>query len=73
MKFPLQLEKVPIALNSSKSKIDKLDVYKLIPVPGDLSKISDAVKNDIVKKIHLRYIYMLTSKILKIKYLILLT
>ena len=33
-----------------KSKVDKLDVDKLVPVPVDLSKISDTVKNDVVKK-----------------------
>ena len=33
-----------------KSKIDKLDVDKLVPVPVDLSKLSDAVKDDVVKK-----------------------
>ena len=33
-----------------KSKVDKLDVDTLVPVPVDLSKISDVVKNDIVKK-----------------------
>ena len=33
-----------------KSKVDKLDVDKLVPVPVDLSKLSDAVKNDVVKK-----------------------
>ena len=32
-----------------KSKVDKLDVDKLVPVPVDLSKLSD-VKNDVVKK-----------------------
>ena len=32
-----------------KSKEAKLDVYKLIPVPVDLSKLSDAVKIDLVK------------------------
>ena len=29
---------------------DKLDIDKLVPVPVDLSKLSDVVKNDIVKK-----------------------
>ena len=29
---------------------DKLDVDKLVPVPVDLSKLSDAVKHDVVKK-----------------------
>ena len=33
-----------------KSKVDKLDVDKLVHVPFDLSKLSDAVKNDVVKK-----------------------
>ena len=33
-----------------KSKVDKLDVNKLLPVPVDLSKLSDLVKNDVVKK-----------------------
>ena len=33
-----------------KSKVDKLDVDKLVPVPVDLSKISEVVKNDVVKK-----------------------
>ena len=34
-----------------KSKVDKLDVDKLAPIPVDLSKLSDVVKNDVVKKI----------------------
>ena len=33
-----------------KSKVDQLDVDKLIPVPVDLSKISNVVKNGVVKK-----------------------
>ena len=33
-----------------KSKVDKLDVDKLISVPVDLSKLSDLVKNNFVKK-----------------------
>ena len=32
-----------------KSKVGKLDVYKLLPVPVDLSKLSDVVKSDVVK------------------------
>ena len=50
-----------------KSKVNKLDVDGLISVPVDLSKLSDVVKNDVVKKD-----IMLIWKILKIKYLILL-
>ena len=33
-----------------KSKVDKLDVDKLLPVPVDLSKRTHVVKNDVVKK-----------------------
>ena len=32
-----------------KSKTDKLDVDKLVPFPVDLSKLSDVVKNVVVK------------------------
>ena len=33
-----------------KSEVDKLDIDKLVPIPVDLSKLSDVVKNDVVKK-----------------------
>ena len=33
-----------------KTEIDKLDIDKLVPVPVDLSKLSDVAKNDTVKK-----------------------
>ena len=33
-----------------KSEVDKLDVDKLVPVPVDLSKLSDLIKNDAVTK-----------------------
>ena len=58
----------PSNLSNLKSNIDRLNVDKVVPVPLDLSKLSDAVKNDVLKKD-----IMLRSKILKIKYLILLT
>ena len=63
------MKNIPTNLSNLKSKVHKLDVDKLVPVPVDLSKLSNAVKNDAVKK----DVYMLRSKILKIKYLILLT
>ena len=37
-------------LASLKTEVDKLDIDKLVPVPIDLSKLSDVVKNDAVKK-----------------------
>ena len=37
-------------LANPKTEVDKLDINKLVPVPVDLSKLSDVVKNDVVKK-----------------------
>ena len=37
-------------LASLKTEVDKLDIGKLVPVPVDLSKLSDVVKNSAVKK-----------------------
>ena len=36
-----------------KNKVDKLGVDKALPVPVDLSKLIDAVKNDVVKKMYI--------------------
>ena len=35
-------------LANLKTEFDKLDINKLMPVPVDLSKLSDVVKNDVV-------------------------
>ena len=40
-------------LVSLKTEADKLDIDKLVPVPVDLSKLSDVLKNDVVKKLYL--------------------
>ena len=37
-------------LASLKTEVDKLDIDKLAPLPVDLSKLSDVVKSDVVKK-----------------------
>ena len=37
-------------LSSLKTEVDKLDIDKLVPIPNDLSKLSNVVKNDVVKK-----------------------
>ena len=37
-------------LASLKTEIDKLDIDKLVPVPADLTKLSDVAKDDVVKK-----------------------
>ena len=43
--FPLKTN-----LANLKTETDKLDIDKLVPVSVDLSKLSDVVKNDVVKK-----------------------
>ena len=59
-----KLKNVPTDLSNLKSKVDTLDVDKLVLVPLDLSKL----------KMMLKKMYItLKSKILKIKYMILLT
>ena len=45
-----KLKNVPTNVISLKSKEDKLDVGKLVSVPINLRKLSDVVKNDVVKK-----------------------
>ena len=47
---------VPSALNSLESKVDKLDVYKLVPVSVDLKKLSD-----VLEKMLLKGLYMINS------------
>ena len=37
-------------LANLETEVDKLDIDKLIPIPADLSKLSNVVKNDVVKK-----------------------
>ena len=37
-------------LANLKTEVDKLDIDKLVPVPTDLSKLNNVVKNDVVKK-----------------------
>ena len=33
-----------------KTEVDKLNIDKLVPAPTDLSKLSNVVNNDVVKK-----------------------
>ena len=41
---------VPSNLSNVKCKVDKLEIGKLETMPVDLSKLSNIVKNDVVKK-----------------------
>ena len=61
-------------LSNSKTEIDKLDIDKLVPIPNDLSKLSNVVKNDVVKKtVHNRLVAKVdnidtSDSVLKTKY-----
>ena len=44
---------MPINLSNLKSKEDKLDLDKLVPVPVDLSKLIDAVKTMLSGKMYI--------------------
>ena len=58
------MKNVPTNLRNLESQVDKLDADKLVPVPVNLSKLSDLVKKDVVKK---------DVSNAKIKYLVLIT
>ena len=44
-----KLKNVLTNLRNFKTKIDELDVDKLVPIPVGLSKLSEVVKNDVKK------------------------
>ena len=44
------MKNVPTYLSNLKIKVDKLDVDKQLPVPVDLCKLNDVVKNDVVRE-----------------------
>ena len=46
----LKLKNLSSSSNNLKSKVDKLGFDKLVPVPVDLSKLSDVAKNVVLKK-----------------------
>ena len=39
-------------LTNLKTEVDKLDIDKLVPVPTDLSKLSNFLKNDVKKTVY---------------------
>ena len=64
------IDYIPSGLISLESKVDKLDVDKLVPVPDDLSKLSEVVKTDVVKKdVYNANIKTIEDKIADITYL----
>ena len=40
-------------LSNLKTEVDKLDIDKLVPGPTDLSNLSNVVKNDVIKRLHI--------------------
>ena len=40
-------------LANLKTEVDKLDIHQLVPILVGLSKLSDAVKNDVVNKMYI--------------------
>ena len=57
------MENVPSNSGSLKSKVDKLDIDKLVPVRVDLSKQSGVVKNDVKKDAYNAKIKTIEDKI----------
>ena len=47
------MKNLPTNFKNLKNRVCKLDLDKLIPVPANLSKLGDVVKNDVVNK----YVY----------------
>ena len=45
-----ELKSLSNNLSNLKSKINQLDIIKLAPVAVDLSKLTDVVRNEVVKK-----------------------
>ena len=45
-----KLKNVPTNASNLQTKVHKLDVDKLVPVSVNLNKLSDIVKDDVVKK-----------------------
>ena len=51
-------------LSSVKTDVDKLDIDKLVTIPNDLSKLSNVVKNDVVKKTVYNKLVNIVNKVL---------
>ena len=47
------MKNIPYDLRNLKSKIHELDNDKLLPVSVDLSKLSNVLKKDVIKKMHI--------------------
>ena len=51
-----KLKNIPYSSRNLKRKVEKIDVYKLVPVPVDLNRVSDVVKNILLQNMYtIRY------------------
>ena len=48
-----KLKGLPNNLSVLKTKVVKLDIDKLAPVPAEISKLSNVVNNEVVKKLNM--------------------
>ena len=48
-----KLKNIPYSARNLKRKVEKIDVYKLVPVPVDFNKLSDVVKMILLKNIYI--------------------
>ena len=62
----MEQKQIPKHWASLKAEVYQLDINELVPVPVDLSKVSDVVKDDVVKKtLYARLIAKVNSIILE--------
>ena len=57
-------------LSSLKTEVDKLDIDKIVPVPTDLSKLNNVVKNDVIKETKYGKLVVKVNKINTIRFVL---
>ena len=48
-----KLKNIPYSARNLKRKVEKIDVYKLVPVPVDFNKLSNVVKMILLKNMYI--------------------
>ena len=57
-------------LANLKTEVDKLDIDKIVPVPPDLSKLNNVVKNDVIKETKYGKLVVKVNKINTIRFVL---
>ena len=57
-------------LANLKTEVDKLDIDKIVPVPTDLSKLNNVVKNDVIKETKYGKLVVKVNKINTIRFVL---